>query len=130
MRNAKGVLSTRLRLLRVMAGETQEQTAKSLNISRSCLANYETGRRVPDSHTLVLFAEHFRVNAAYLIGQSPLGTTDISDREKELIRLVPEGGLLDLSEITSEGKIALLQFYHFLQEKHERMQDAPSASNE
>ena len=130
MLRAKDVLSTRLRLLRVMAGETQEQTARSLNISRSCLANYETGRRIPDSHILALFAEHFRVNAAYLIGQLPLGTADISEREKELIRLVPEGGLLDLSEITSEGKIALLQFYRFLQEKHEQMQDASSAFHE
>ena len=109
-------LTARLRLLRVMAGETQEQTAGRMNISRSCLANYETGRRIPDYNTLVLFAEHFRVNVSYLTEQVPIGAEETAEQETELMQLVSESGMIDLSEVSAEGQIALLQFYRFLQE--------------
>ncbi len=107
--------ASRLRLLRVMAEETQEETAKSLNISRSCLANYETGRRIPDAEMVTGFADHFRVETSYFLGQTFTGK--VSEPEQELMKLIPENGILDLTGISEEGRIALLQFYSFLREK-------------
>lgn len=110
-------MAGRLRFLRVMSGETQEETARNLNISRSCLANYETGRRVPDAEMLALLAGHFKVNVGYLTERGPIRATGFGGREEQLLELIPKNGILDLSEISPEGRIALLQFYNFLQEK-------------
>ena len=108
------VVAKRLKFLRVMAVQTQAETAKSLNISRSCLANYETERRIPDEDILTLFAKHFGVRMSYLTG---ISSGDVYHGEEELFELIPENGILDLSRISPEGRIALLQFYSFLKEK-------------
>ena len=116
------ISASRLRLLRVMAEETQEETARCLNISRSCLANYETGRRIPDAEMVSGFADHFRVDTSYFLGHTFAGT--VSEEEQELMKLMPENGILELTGISEEGRIALLQFYSFLREKKAQREGA------
>ncbi len=48
---------------------TQKQLADLLNIERSTLSSYETGRRYPDVHILVKLADTFDVSVDYLLGR-------------------------------------------------------------
>ena len=48
-----------LRSLRREKGETQAEVAKSVGISASAYAMYETGERVPRDDIKVMIAKHF-----------------------------------------------------------------------
>ena len=58
----------RLMYLRTSNNLTQKQLADLLNIERSTLSSYETGRRYPDVHILVKLADTFDVSVDYLLG--------------------------------------------------------------
>ncbi len=47
----------------------QREMAERLNISRSTLAKYETGERVPDLHTLIKIADLFNISLDHLVGR-------------------------------------------------------------
>lgn len=50
------------------AGYTQEDISKILNIGRSTLANYESGRTKPDLETLAQLADFYCVSLDWLLG--------------------------------------------------------------
>lgn len=117
-RDARIGLASRIKLLRTVAGETQEELAVFLHISRSCLASYETGRREPDSSTLCGIARHYGVSEAYLLGQVPIGKAyAVSGGEHNLWEWMPPDGILDISNVSPNGQIALIEFYRFLKER-------------
>lgn len=60
--------SERLKELRLESGLTQNEIAKSLNISKSCYAGYEQGYREPDFKTLIKICKFFNVSSDYLLG--------------------------------------------------------------
>ena len=55
----------RLTRLRIMSNLTQIKLAKEVNVSRSCLANYETGKRTPGEDMVKIFADFFNVETDY-----------------------------------------------------------------
>lgn len=61
-----------IKLLRSEHGQSQEQLAEVLQISRSTLANYETNRRIPDRATLEAIADHYNVDMDYLYGRTDI----------------------------------------------------------
>ncbi|GAV22664.1 helix-turn-helix domain-containing protein [Carboxydothermus pertinax] len=63
-------LAERLVELRQSRGLTQKELADFLNISRSALSLYETGKREPDYETLLKLANFFEVNVDYLLGRT------------------------------------------------------------
>jgi transcriptional regulator with XRE-family HTH domain len=65
---AIGGFASRLLMLRHIEGLTQKELAKRINMSRSCLANYERGERYHDKQTLEAIAQYFKVSTAYLTG--------------------------------------------------------------
>lgn len=52
------VMAEKLRTLR--GNKTQEEVAKALNISKSALAMYETGERVPRDPTKARIAKYYK----------------------------------------------------------------------
>lgn len=64
------ILKDRLRSLRVLNNVKQQDLAAELNLSRSTIAGYETGKRIPDVPTLMLLAEFFDVTTDYLLGRT------------------------------------------------------------
>lgn len=60
--------------LRKDAGLTQEELAEKLNISRSALSKYETGRNDPSLEFLIKFSTFFNVSADYLLGKTRLSS--------------------------------------------------------
>lgn len=59
----------RLKALRQERGLTQSELADKLNIGRSALAMYESGKRIPKYKTIDIFADFFDVSADYLRGK-------------------------------------------------------------
>ena len=107
------ILAKRLRSLRVTAGLTQAKLAKRLNISRSCLANYESCNRIPDDEILAHIAKHFGVSVAYIIGDTDVYfPNDYADNDV-LFKIIPNGQL-DLTDVSPAAKIALIEFYCYL----------------
>ena len=63
------LLNTRLKELRKENGITQSELAKSLNVSRSSIAMYENGERIPSYETLEVISDFFNVSILYLLGK-------------------------------------------------------------
>lgn len=66
----KNLFITRLVQLLEEANLTQKQFADMINISNSTINRYETGIRVPDYDTLIMFADFFGVSVDYLLGRT------------------------------------------------------------
>lgn len=49
-------------------GFTQKEVSEELNIPRSTLANYETGRTEPDLETLAKLIDFYQVSADWILG--------------------------------------------------------------
>ena len=62
--------ASRLRKERANTGFTQREIAKELNISKSTIASYETGRTEPDIETLGTLADFYNVSVDWLLGIS------------------------------------------------------------
>ena len=59
----------RLKHLRTINHLTQLELANMLNIERSTLSSYETGRRYPTLVILIRVADIFNVSVDYLLGR-------------------------------------------------------------
>ena len=108
------IFASRLRQLRLFEGTTQEELSRALNISRSCLANYETCRRAPNEEIISSIAEHFGLRVSYLLGGQ---AQDAAEETIEVSTLVSKDGQLDISDMPIAGKIALMEFYHYLNDR-------------
>ncbi|MBE7035707.1 MAG: helix-turn-helix transcriptional regulator [Ruminococcaceae bacterium] len=110
---------SKLKALRITHGKSQEALAKELGISRSCLANYETGNRQPDQETLIRIADIFNVLTDYLVDRTDFRNFDLTRSEMdELIQIKNKlniyNDFLDLSSMDIEGRIAVIQFYNHI----------------
>lgn len=59
-----------IKMLRTEHGQSQEQLADILSISRSTLANYETNRRIPDRAILEAVADYYNVDMDFIYGRT------------------------------------------------------------
>jgi len=110
--------SEKLKCLRIASGLTQKDLAKQLNISRSCLANYEAGKRFPDEEIMLIIANHFKVSSDYLYGNSFPERVDKAQADTVYaMKKLSDNGHLDLTKVSPSSKIALVEFYNFLEEK-------------
>ena len=62
--------NVRLKELRLEKGETQKELAKCLEIGRTTVSEYESGKIVPKQEGLLKIANHFDVSVDYLTGVS------------------------------------------------------------
>lgn len=86
--------SQRLRDLRASANISQEELARRLKVTRSCIGNYEQGKREPNFEDLERIADYFNVDMSYLVGKSDSLRHDtvetLSEDESRVIRLYRE----------------------------------------
>ncbi len=113
-------LCKKIKALRVEQGMSQEELASKLNISRSCLANYEIGKRQPDNEMLIRIADIFHVLVDYLIDRTEYRSLDLSFQEINQCtrikkRLQEHDSVLDLSALDMDGKIAVVQYYDYIE---------------
>lgn len=60
----------RLKELRLENGLTQKELAKSIEVGRTTISEYESGKIVPKQEGLLKIANHFNVSVDYLTGVS------------------------------------------------------------
>ncbi len=119
MKKISDALAKNLKKLRQERKESQEEVAVELNISRSCLANYELGRRQPDYEMLIAMADYFHVSMDYLTSRSSYRSIELAPEEMEALmqmksRLDSRGDILDISNLSIECKCALYEYLHHL----------------
>lgn len=77
--------STRLKVLRIQKGYTQEEIANRLHVSRQAVSRWETGKSSPDIDNLTLLGEIYEVSVDEILGNEvPVNTEDeeIPQRDK------------------------------------------------
>lgn len=102
--------SERLRVLREQRGETQQDLADLIGVTRNAISAYEKGTRRPAGEKALevyeALADHFNVDLAYLIGQ-----------QDHIVRLHGEGidpeGADLVVEVTPE-ELALIKQYRLM----------------
>lgn len=62
-------LSKKLRKLRDSRNWSQQTLADMMNMDRSTVSRYETGRSIPNYQTVVRFADLYQVDKEYLVGE-------------------------------------------------------------
>ena len=61
-------LGDRLKRRRKSCGISQDTLAKAMNVSRSCIRNWEVGVRMPSLEDVIKLTVYFRVTSDYLLG--------------------------------------------------------------
>ena len=69
--------SDMLRMLRRQRNITQDKLAEDLDISKSVISMYETGKRLPSFEVLEAFADYFNVSLSVLTGKPESSSTRI-----------------------------------------------------
>ena len=64
------MLNNRLKELRAKFGYTQHDLAHKLNTSYGAVGNWESGKRTPDTETLIKMANIFNTTVDYLLGRT------------------------------------------------------------
>ena len=77
----------RLKELRLANGLTQKELAKSIEVGRTTISEYESGKIVPKHEGLLKLANYFNVSVDYLTGVSDEPATRQSN-EHELDKLL------------------------------------------
>ncbi len=110
--------SNNLRVLRKLRHLTQEELAQELNTTRSCISNYENGKRQPDSDIIHLIADYFDVSVDYLLGRSSIKMSLRSEEELQELEEISDTlhsiTRLDLRNVSTKIKCAVLEYYEFL----------------
>ena len=76
--NDKSMIGTNIRVLRKIFDETQEELALVLNVGKTTISQYETGKREPYIDTLEKIADH------YMITVDVLTSYDLSDQQYKI----------------------------------------------
>ncbi len=78
------MISERLKELRKQSGFTQEQIAEKLNVTRSAVARWETGKGIPDISNLIVISEVYRISLDELIkGDKQVENKIIADEKSK-----------------------------------------------
>ena len=77
----------RLKELRLAHGKTQKELANAIEVGRTTISEYESGKIVPKQEGLLRIANHFNVSVDYLTGVSNTPATrkqNVSDLDSLL----------------------------------------------
>ena len=100
--------SKRLKELRLNNGLTQKDLAKAIEVGRTTISEYESGKIVPKQEGLLKIANHFNVSVDYLTGVSNDPATR-KQNESSLDTLLNTVHYILLDEyatpVTYEGKL-------------------------
>lgn len=80
----------RLKELRKEYSLTQQELADKIGVVRTAIANYETGRTIPDADTLSLLAKIFNTTTDYLLGNSDIRNPYKMVNRQKLAQLIIE----------------------------------------
>lgn len=87
-----------IKQLRKEKGLTQEELGKIINVQKSAISKYETGRATPDLETIKILANFFNVTIDYLLDNN-IEKTSNKKVPKDLAKF------LDDTEIMFDGEV-------------------------
>jgi len=99
-------IGERIRDIRRQRGITQEDLAEAVGVSRSAVAQWETGRAGQVTGNLTRVADVLGVHVAVLLGANPRGAppSKLSGDEMALVRLYREMGAADRQSLLRTAK--------------------------
>lgn len=90
----KAIIASRIKEARKLAGLSQAQVAKILNLHRPSISELEAGNRRASADELVRLAETFDVSVSWLMGEGAESVDPYDDKlqlaARELQKLKPE----------------------------------------
>ncbi|MBE7035061.1 MAG: helix-turn-helix transcriptional regulator [Ruminococcaceae bacterium] len=109
----------KLKMLRLERGKSQEILSAELGISRSCLANYETGKRQPDAVMLAKIASALHVDvdcftSLTLFYGTPLREAEAETQNRFQKLLQSHEETLDIAHLSTRHKLSMLAFYDYI----------------
>ncbi|MBE7048954.1 MAG: helix-turn-helix transcriptional regulator [Ruminococcaceae bacterium] len=112
-------LPIKLKMLRLELGKSQEEFSSELGISRSCLANYETGKRQPDHEMIKKIADLCHVMTDFLMDRPFYRQVPLYEKDPDMIKkyksaIQNHGNTLDISHLATEHQISLIEFYNYV----------------
>ncbi len=112
----ENLLKLRLKELRNSINFTQEQMAKALYVSRSCISNYESGQRAMSMEMVKKYADYFNVDANYVLGieNENHEINEYLYRKMQNSKHITPEGYLDISDLSTLDKIQIIDFCEFL----------------
>ena len=90
-----------LKQLRKSNKLTQKELAENIGVSEITIRSYESGRRLPNSETLVKLVNYFNVSGAYLRGETEEKERMIWD-DQEIMQVIHEEIPEQLSSFSAE----------------------------
>lgn len=110
------LLGIRLKELRNSINFTQEQMAKALYVSRSCISNYESGHREMNMEMVKKYADYFQVDVNYVLGieNENREINEYLYRKMQNSKHVTPEGYLDISDLSSLDKLQIIDFCEYL----------------
>lgn len=118
----------RLKYLRMQDKLTQTELGNALEIAKSTISMYESGKREPDFETIEKFADYFNVDMATFFPSGEIEKTadpkadGLSPKENELLALY--------RGVNPDGQRYILQQAEFANSREEyRLSPAPTAKS-
>ena len=115
-------MNERIKALRDEYGMTQEELGKKLDVKKSAIAKYESGRveNIKRS-TIVKMAKIFDCDPCYILGYT--------DQRRKLTAAEREGELMTLfSSLNEQGQSEAISYLRYLAQKEEYKKDEAHAS--
>lgn len=93
----------------------QKDLANILNVEQATVSQWENGKRIPDSETLIKIANYFNVTVDFLIGNDKKGITTFKEqemKEKEILKklLVKNGYMKEDEDLSNEELNKIMKF--------------------
>ena len=112
-------------MLRLEKGMTQGDFADVLGISRGCLANYETGKRYPDSDMMKKMADCLDVSVDFMMTKTNVRNVTLNEEELKVYtkankKLKEYGDIINLNEVNVISRIQLVDYFNYLKEKEKQ----------
>ena len=85
------MLNESIRKLRSVRGMSQVELAKSLNVSKQCISNWENDNIMPSIDMLMKLADFFNVSTDMLLGRSSdnvIDATGLTSEQSAHIRMI------------------------------------------
>ena len=73
------MIAKRIKALRIERHLNQEELSKRVNVQKSTISGYETGRITPSKQVLDLLADFFNVYVDYLVGKTDIRSRNYHD---------------------------------------------------
>ncbi len=108
----KRAFSARLQALRKANHHTQSYLAGKLNLSKSCISNYESGTRIPDMDVISKIADIYSVSIEYLIGTSKRPNHYVAED-----KFIDKNRYLDLNMLSPAHQNSIIEYYELLCQK-------------